>query len=109
RPDGYLGKNHETIGSDLLAVQAALEELSATGQKSSLPEQVLGADLSRRLKGVRPDGWYPISWLLDLMAQLEPKLSRYGLIKMGRTLFRMSHRDRVLQVAHSARDIVYGI
>ena len=35
KPKGYVGTDHETIGSDILAVVAAIR----------LPEQVLGTDM----------------------------------------------------------------
>jgi hypothetical protein len=99
RPRGYVGTNHETIGSDILAVVESLQ----------FPEQVLGAPLTEELRRIDRDGWYPISRLLDLMDQLDAKLGRYGMLKMGRTLFRLSHEANVKRNAKSARDIIYGI
>jgi hypothetical protein len=99
RPRGYLGIDHETIGSDILAVLQILK----------LPEQVLGAEEARQLKTVDPDAWYPISWLLSLMEKLDLHVGHYGLLRMGRRLFELSHKARVLEVAKSARDIVHGI
>jgi hypothetical protein len=99
RPRGYLGQQHETIGSDIVSVLQVLK----------LPEQVLGPDECRRLKAIDPDGWYPIEWLLDLMDRLDGAVGHYGLLRMGRKLFELSHKERVLQVATSARDIVEGI
>ena len=57
RPRNYLGKNHETIGSDILSVYHSL----------SLPHMVLGAKRAERLEKLEPNSWYPISWLLELM------------------------------------------
>lgn len=99
RPKGYVGRQHETIGSDILSVIQVLK----------LPEQVLGVEQVQKLKSVDPEGWYPIEWLLDLMDRLDKSVGQYGLLRMGRTLFEMSHKERVLQVAHSARDIIEGI
>lgn len=99
RPKGYVGRQHETIGSDILSVIQVLK----------LPEQVLGVEQVQKLKAVDPEGWYPIEWLLDLMDRLDKSVGHYGLLRMGRTLFEMSHKERVLQVAHSARDIIEGI
>jgi len=99
RPRGYTGRQHETIGSDILSVLRVLK----------LPEQVLGAEACRRLKDVTPSGWYPIELLLDMMDQLDRSVGHYGLLRMGRTLFDMSHKERVLQVATAARDIIEGI
>jgi hypothetical protein len=98
-PKGYVGRNHETIGSDILAVRDAVRS----------PEQILGHETRARLEQVRPSGWYPIGWLLDLMEELDQHLGRPGLRQMGRKLFNLSHKERVLQVAKSARDICYGI
>jgi hypothetical protein len=99
RPKGYVGTNHETIGSDILAVYQILR----------MPEQVLGVDEAQRLSAVKPDAWYPIEWLLDLMERLDEHLGQYALLRMGRTLFKLSHQDRVTRIAKSARDIIYGI
>jgi hypothetical protein len=99
RPKGYTGLNHETIGSDILAVLKILK----------LPEQVLTPEDARRVKLVRADSWYPISWLMDLMDTLERDVGPYGLMRMGRVLFSMSHEERVLRVARSARDIIHGL
>jgi hypothetical protein len=99
RPRGYLGRDHETIGSDILSIHKILK----------LPEQVLGAEESAKLAAVDPNAWYPIQWLLDLMETIDKELGYYGLMRMGRTLFDLSHKDRVLEVASCARDIVYGI
>jgi hypothetical protein len=94
-----LGGQHETIGSDILAVFRILK----------MPEQVLGAEDAEKLAKVDPNAWYPIEWLLSLMERLDAAVGHYGLMRMGRTLFDLSHKDRVVQVAKSARDIVYGI
>jgi hypothetical protein len=98
-PRGYLGIHHETIGSDILAVLHTL----------TFPRAVLGVDMVNRLEKIQPDGWYPISWLLELMEIVEQRVGTAGLLKLGRTLFHDSHEDYVVARAHSARDIVYGI
>ncbi|HMI83087.1 MAG TPA: hypothetical protein VK550_03280 [Polyangiaceae bacterium] len=99
KPRGYLGKGHETIGSDILAVLQILK----------MPDQVLGADEVRHLSQVQMDGWYPIEWLLQLMDKVDKELGHYGLLQMGRRLFALSHEERLVQVARSAADVVYGI
>ncbi len=99
RPKGYVGRHHETLGSDILSVFRILK----------LPEQVLGTEVAHRIRDLDPNGWYPIAELLDLMERLDQSLGHYGLLRMGRTLFELSHKERVLEVASSARDIVYGI
>jgi hypothetical protein len=99
RPRGYYGDDHTTLGSDILAVLAVLK----------MPEQVLGKEQADRLKGVRADAWYPIEWLLGPMEIMEAHVGPYGLMQLGRKLFQLSHKERVVQVAKSARDILYGI
>ena len=99
RPRGYVGRDHETIGSDIASVFKILK----------LPEQVLGAEEAQKLSAIDPGAWYPIEWLLDLMDRLDKELGQYGLLRMGRTLFDFSHKERVLKVARCAKDIVYGI
>jgi hypothetical protein len=99
RPRGYYGEDHETIGSDILAVLKILR----------MPEQVLGVEHARRLLQVEPNEWYPIAWLLELMEQLETHVGPYGLMRMGRTSFQLTHKDRVQAFAKSAKDILYGI
>ena len=94
RPKGYIGQAHQTIGSDILAVLKTLKS----------PEQVLGAAEVAKLAAVKPEVWYPISWLLELMETLDAKIGRYGLLRMGRSLFDLSHRERVLEQARSAHD-----
>lgn len=99
RPAGYIGRGHETIGSDILAVLDAL----------TFPEAVLGDALVAELGRVRPTGWYPIQQLLELLELLDQRIGVAGLRKTGRALFKRSHEARVGAVANSARDIVHGI
>lgn len=99
KPKGYEGVDHITIGSDILAVLAILK----------MPDQVLGEDEVKKLRAVKPTEWYPIAWLLGLMETLDDHVGHYGLVRMGRTLFKMSHEKRFLTVARSARDAIYGI
>ena len=99
RPKGYLGKNHETLGSDILAVLQMLK----------LPAQVLGEDEAKRLAGVDPTAWYPIGWLIELMDHIDEHIGHYGLIRLGRTIFKQSHEARALETLRSARDVVYAL
>jgi hypothetical protein len=99
RPRGYFGEDHQTLGSDILVVLKILK----------LPEQVLGKQEYERVQRVRADAWYPIEWLLELMELLEERVGPSGLMQMGRRLFELSHKDRVMLLAKSAKDIVYGI
>lgn len=98
RPKDYLGTDHEAIGSDIRAVLAAVPE----------PEATLG-ELAARIEKLDPDGWYPIALLLEVMQILSERLGRFALLQTGRTLFKLSHSQRVKQAARSAADIVYGI
>jgi hypothetical protein len=99
RPRGYIGKGHETRGSDILAILKTL----------LLPESILGEETVKRLREVKPEQWYPIGWLIELMEELDQRVGTYALRRMGRHLFQLSHEARTLQVASCARDIVYGI
>jgi hypothetical protein len=98
RPRGYMGINHETIGSDILSVLKAVH----------LPEVTLGKELAQKLSGVQPDQWYPIGLLLEALETLDRKMDAYALRSVGWNIFKMSHEENVRQVAHSARDILYG-
>jgi hypothetical protein len=112
RPKGYVGTRHETIGSDILAVLRSLQQLvgeDGAGARGFLPGQVLGAEAMARFGSITASGWYPIEWLLEMMETIDAKLGRNALRRMGRVLFKLSHQERVGQVARSARDIAYGI
>ncbi len=99
RPRDYLGAQHETIGSDILAVLRTLKE----------PEAVLGAVVAARVASVDPAGWYPIAQFLELMEVLDGRVGERGLMSMGRTLFKLSHESRAKEEATSAADIIFGI
>lgn len=81
RPEGYLGINHTTIGSDLLAVLHALK----------LPENILGKAEYDKLSAVDPAKWYPIAYMIDLLNAVDIRVGHYGLLSVGRTVFRNSH------------------
>jgi hypothetical protein len=98
-PRGYRGIDHETIGSDVLALLDSV----------LMPEQLLGKELVQRLRAVRPSGWYPIALLLEPLEMLDKRLGADSIRKVGHALFRLSHEEGVRQKATSARDIVYGI
>ena len=106
RPKGYYGRGHETIGSDILAVRHALSALTGADNAAT---RLLGPTASERLALITPDGWYPIEWLLDMMESIDQRVGRFALLKLGRTLFKLSHQDRIAEVATCGRDIVYGI
>jgi hypothetical protein len=98
KPRGYLGTGHETIGSDVLAVLNVLK----------FPEQVLGRERHEQLKAVRPDQWYPIAPLLEMMDLLEQKLGRSALFAMGETLFKLSHEEKAKEAFKSAKEMLYA-
>jgi hypothetical protein len=106
-PRGYVGRDHTTIGSDILAVLHSVQRLTGEGS-GRLAEQILGGETVARISALDPRGWYPIAWELELMETLDSKLGRYGLIKMGRTLFKLSHEAHVKANLRSGRDIIYG-
>lgn len=97
-PRGYSGINHQTIGSDILAVLKALHS----------PEQALGKDLSAKLQSVKPNEWYPIGVLLEALDRLDSKLGTYALKNVGWELFKLSHADAVRQAVKSAHDLLHG-
>jgi hypothetical protein len=98
-PRGYVGTNHETIGSDVMAVLATLRA----------PEEVLGSVLYSRLKDMDPNAWYPISTLLGLLDHLSRRVGVASVMKMGRQLFVDSHKKHTEKSMTSAGDVVFGI
>lgn len=94
-----MGKDHETIGSDILSVLSVVAD----------PSLVVAADMAQRLASVTPAGWYPISWMLDLMEMLDERLGAMALRQMGRAVFRNTHAERVRQTCVSALDILGGL
>jgi len=98
-PKGYLGTEHETIGSDILAISKVLH----------LPERALGPELAGQIARVQADQWYPISLLLEALEALDKKLDSYALRSVGWSLFKLSHEADIRANAKSARDICYGI
>jgi hypothetical protein len=97
RPRGYVGTDHETLGTTFQSILAALKQ----------PEQVLGDDELERLREVVPERWYPIGWLLSVTEILDGVVGARGLVRIGRRRFELSHQKRVAY--RSARDVVYGI
>lgn len=98
-PRGYQGLDHETIGSDILAVLDALV----------LAEQVLGKERVARLRALSPTGWYPIATLLEPLEVMATKLGAGSLKSVGWKLFTLSHAEAFKANARSVKDLVYGI
>lgn len=96
RPAGYVGENHETCGTDLIAVLKVLR----------LPELVLGAERIAKLQAVVADRWYPIADLLELMDVLEQKLGRSGLFSLGESVFRTTHEEQAKAAFHSVKELL---
>lgn len=97
-PRDYIGRNHETLGSDVRAVLEAV----------TLPERILGPELAQRLGAVKDDQWYPIGLLLEAFEILDAKLGDYGLHHVGWELFRLSHAEEVRANVHSASQLLNG-
>jgi hypothetical protein len=76
KPTNYVGKNHETSGRDVLAILKTV----------NLPEVTLGKELAGRLKTLKPDGWYPISDLVEMLERMDQKLGSYHLKQVGWTI-----------------------
>jgi hypothetical protein len=73
------------------------------------PEHILGAEWLGRLKAIEPEGWYPVSTLLELLQKLAHKGGHASVVQMGRQLFRDSHQKRLTPKLHSAADVLFGI
>ncbi len=95
----YENQTHETIGSDILAVLGVLK----------MPEVILGAEWVARLRELKPDGWYPINTLLELLEALAKRGGHASMVQMGRQLFRDSHQARLTPELKSAGDVIFGL
>ena len=93
-PRGYLGIGHETRGSEIMTI---LETVRA-------PELTLGVEMVVWLKKLRPDGWYPIGLMLDLMETLEQKLGKYHLKQLGWTIFSRDHAPQLREHVRTAQE-----
>ncbi len=98
RPKNYLGLNHTTLGSDILAVLRAVHA----------PELALGAPLAARLREIDPPGWYPIDLQLEIFAALDARLGRPALVSMGWGIVQNSHAENIRKNSKSVRDLLYG-
>jgi hypothetical protein len=98
-PKGYIGENHETLGSDILSISNAL----------SMTEQVLGKDMAARITAVKPDQWYPVALMLDALEVVERKVGGSVLRQVGRRLFELSHAEQAKAHVKSAADLIFSI
>lgn len=98
-PKGYRGVNHVTIGSDVLSLLDSV----------LMPEQILGADVTRTLRMLHHDRWYPIATLLEPLERLDKVLGQSSLRRIGWSIFRLSHEAGMKRDKPAGRDIIYGI
>jgi hypothetical protein len=98
-PRAYRGRNHETIGSDILALHQALQ----------LPELLLGAEVARVIAELDPAGWYPIRRFLEPLEVIGESVGPSGLRKVGRTLFQRSHQAHVQKTMRCAKELLYAL
>lgn len=98
-PKGYVGADHQTRGGDILAILECVH----------LPEASLGTEMTRRLKQVSAEGWYPISELLDLLERLDQKLGTYRLKQVGWTIFQRYHAEAAKKAFGNAKDLLHAL
>jgi hypothetical protein len=103
--------DHETLGSDILAVPRALGTLARLGRLGprALLDQILGSSVLARLNHIEPTGWYPVAWLLEMTDVLDARLGEFGLRRVGRALFELSHAEQVRARLSCGMHIVQGI
>jgi hypothetical protein len=95
-PKGYRGIGHQTIGSDLLGIVGTLK----------MPDIVLGKELAQRMREIKPDGWYPIAQLEEIMEKVRHMQGTFAMRQMGRNLFDASHAAYVRANVHSVRQLL---
>lgn len=76
-----MGLQHETIGSDVIAVLDVI----------NLPELVLGKERADALKKIEASKWYPLSTLEDPVEGLHQRVGDASLLQIGSELLRISH------------------
>lgn len=98
-PKGYVGFNHEVVGMSILAVLKVLK----------FRDPSMELDSRAQLGLIDPARWYPIAQLLELMDRLETHVGYFGLVRMGRTVFALSHAALVTKQIHSVRQLLHGL
>jgi hypothetical protein len=93
-----MGKKHETVGSDILALYRSLQ----------LPELVLGATTAASIQAVVATEWYPIEMLLEPLEALSRASGDSAVRKVGRKLFQLSHAPRLRGTSMTARELFAG-
>lgn len=97
---------HEVVGSVLLSVQRSLLKISTHADQV---RHLLGEPSCSRLEHVLDDGWYPIEWMLEMTGIIDRKIGPFGLMKLGRVLFKQTHAAVLRERRMSGRDLVYGL
>lgn len=98
-PKGYVGFNHEVVGMSILAVLKVLK----------FRDPSMELDSRAQIGRIDPSAWYPISLLLELMDRLELHVGHFGLVRMGRMVFSLSHAAIVTRDVHSVHQLAYGL
>lgn len=98
-PKGYIGVDHQTRGGDILAILDCVH----------VPEASLGAEMTRKLRQTRADGWYPIADLLDMLEKLDEKLGEYRLKQVGWTIFQRYHAEKARQAFPHAKALLSAL
>ena len=98
KPRGYSSANHETLGTDILALVDAVV----------LPETILGKTAYARLMSVDAKGWYPVGDLLDAFEQVGMVLGNNSLRKVGASIFKLSHEGALRAAALTPRELLFG-
>ncbi|MDP1920827.1 MAG: hypothetical protein Q8L14_31580 [Myxococcales bacterium] len=98
QPRGYLGKGHETIGSDIIAVFEAVRDAEPTLCSHWMP----------LVRTIDPHGWYPIDLLLTLADVIHERAGSDALASMGRSIFMLSHGRHFPARAASIGDLVFS-
>lgn len=75
-PRGYVGLDHEVQGIGILSLLDAI----------LVPEQILGRAMMTRLRTVKPTAWYPIADMLEILKELDRKISPDAMRKVGQTV-----------------------
>ena len=86
-------------GSDILSILGAV----------AFPERVLGAEAVAKPKAIESKGWSPIADFLEPLAVVEAQVGPFGLVSLGRELFRLSHEAAIKATGRTAADVIYGI
>jgi hypothetical protein len=76
---------------------------------TTMPEDVFGEELTRRLQAVDPHQWYPVGLLLEATGLVARKVGRSGLQSIGRTVFKATHQQHFLRTASTVGDLIFHL